>query len=177
MGFFPAVTLIITWTLNNQRTDTGKGAGLAMLNVVGQCGPLVGTRLYPEGDGPYFVKGMLVCAGFMAGVAGLAAGLRAWLGRLNRRERERERERRMGVLEDGDGEEGEDEEWRGDDDVEMAELREDRAEGVRGGGEEEEEGEKILDGDEGDAEQRLMGRNKRRRRKKDMVPRRFEYML
>ncbi|ERF68332.1 hypothetical protein EPUS_02788 [Endocarpon pusillum Z07020] len=59
MGFFSAITLIITWTLNNQQSDTGKGTGLAILNVVGQCGPLVGTRLYPESDAPFFVRGML----------------------------------------------------------------------------------------------------------------------
>lgn len=107
MGFFSAITLIITWTLNNQHTDTGKGAGVAMMNLVGQCGPLVGTRLYPQDQAPYFVKGMLVCAGFMAGVAGLAAGLRWWLGVLNGRE---EREREGGgveMVELGEGEEGE----------------------------------------------------------------------
>jgi MFS family permease len=87
MGFFSAITLIITWTLNNQQTVTGKGTGMALLNVVGQCGPLVGTHLYPEEDGPYFVRGMVVCAAFMLAVAGLAAGLRWWLGVLNRRVR------------------------------------------------------------------------------------------
>lgn len=175
MGFFPAVTLIITWTLNNQRTDTGKGAGLAMLNVVGQCGPLVGTRLYPEGDGPYFVRGMLVCAGFMAAVAVLAGGLRCWLGRVNRRGRDR----MMGVEEeeeedDGD-ENGEEEEegWAMDGDVEMVELGED---GVEEEGEGDDEG---RNGREGGAEQRLIGSRRRRRsrRRKNVVQRRFEYML
>lgn len=92
MGFFAAITLIITWTLNNQRTATGKGTGMALLNVVGQCGPLVGTRLYPEADAPYYVRGMVVCAGFMALVAALAVGLRWWLARLNRTVRGQERE-------------------------------------------------------------------------------------
>jgi hypothetical protein len=32
-GFFVAITLIITWTLNNQASDEGKGTGVAMLNV------------------------------------------------------------------------------------------------------------------------------------------------
>lgn len=83
-GFFSAVTLIITWTINNQPSDSRKGAGLAMLNIIGQCGPLVGTRLYPDEDKPLFLKGMGVCAAFMVFVALLAGGMRYVLGRRNR---------------------------------------------------------------------------------------------
>ena len=85
MGFFSAVTLIITWTLNNQESETGKGVGMTILNVIGQCGPLVGVRLFPKEEGPYYVKGMAVCSGFMLGVAALAGVLRIYLGRLNAR--------------------------------------------------------------------------------------------
>lgn len=92
-GFFSAVTLIIAWTLNNQESASGRGAGMAVLNVVGQCGPLLGTRLFPEGEGPYYVRGMGTCAGFMGAVAVLAAGLRWVLVRENgRRVGEAERE-------------------------------------------------------------------------------------
>ncbi|KAI9800294.1 MAG: hypothetical protein M1833_003408 [Piccolia ochrophora] len=82
-GFFSAITLIIAWTLNNQTSATGRGTGVAMLNVLGQCGPLLGTRLYPDSDAPLYVRGMSVCAVFMVGVAGLAVGLRWWLRREN----------------------------------------------------------------------------------------------
>lgn len=85
MGFFAAVTLIITWTLNNQESETGKGVGMTILNIIGQCGPLVGVRLFPKEEGPYYVKGMGICAGFMLGVAGLAGLLRVYLMRLNER--------------------------------------------------------------------------------------------
>lgn len=92
-GFFSAVTLIIAWTLNNQESASGRGAGMAVLNVVGQCGPLLGTRLFPEAEGPYYVWGMGTCAGFMGAVAVLAAGLRWVLVRENgRRVGEAERE-------------------------------------------------------------------------------------
>ena len=84
-GFFAAITLIITWTLNNQHGSSARGTGMAILNVVGQCGPLLGTRLYPESQAPYYVLGMTVCAGFMLFVAVLAYGLRWWLLRENRR--------------------------------------------------------------------------------------------
>lgn len=85
MGFFSAVTLIITWTLNNQASASGKGMGMTILNVIGQCGPLVGVRLFPKEQGPYYVPGMAVCAVFMLGVAVLALILRFYLIRLNRR--------------------------------------------------------------------------------------------
>lgn len=82
-GFFSSITLIISWNLNNQVSSTGKGTGLALLNVIGQCGPLVGTRLYPKSDGPYYTAGMTVCAACMVAVATLAFGLRWSLQRQN----------------------------------------------------------------------------------------------
>jgi phosphatidylinositol 3,5-bisphosphate 5-phosphatase len=84
-GFFSCVTIIITWTINNQESDSKKGTGMAMLNIIGQCGPLLGTRLYPNSDKPYFVKGMTICAFFMFLVFVLAVGLRAVLKRANAR--------------------------------------------------------------------------------------------
>ena len=86
MGLFAAVTLIITWTLNNQASTAGKGTGLTILNVIGQCGPLIGVHVFPKSQGPFYVQGMAICAGFMAvGVAGLALVLRIVLKRANKR--------------------------------------------------------------------------------------------
>ena len=85
MGFFASITLIITWTLNIQQTHTSRGTGMAILNIVGQMGPLIGTRLYPDQDAPYYISGMGICAGFMVGVAVLAGTLRFILARRNRR--------------------------------------------------------------------------------------------
>ncbi|KAL4925459.1 putative MFS transporter [Aspergillus undulatus] len=84
-GFFSAITLIITWSMDNRMHKEGKGASVAILNVIGQCGPLLGTRLYPESDGPLYVRGMSVCAGFMGLVAVLAVALRVSLQRANRK--------------------------------------------------------------------------------------------
>lgn len=82
-GFFSAITIIITWSINNQESDTGKGTGMAVLNLIGQCGPLVGTSIFPESDGPWYVRGMFICGGFMGVVGVLAAVLRAVLKREN----------------------------------------------------------------------------------------------
>ncbi|CAN9232504.1 unnamed protein product [Alternaria alternata] len=84
-GFFSAITIIITWTLNNQESDSKKGTSMALLNIIGQMGPLVGTSIFPDDDGPYYVKGMSICAGFMLFVGFLAAILRWVLVRENRR--------------------------------------------------------------------------------------------
>ena len=86
-GFFSAITIIITWTLNNQDSASAKGTGIAMLNFIGQLGPLVGVHLYPESEGPFYVKGMAICAGFMAAVGALAIGLRKILATENRKSR------------------------------------------------------------------------------------------
>lgn len=85
MGFFSVVTIVITWTINNQDSDSKKGTGVAMLNYIGQLGPLVGVHLYPDSDRPYYVKGMAICACFMAIVAVLAYMLRRILDLKNRR--------------------------------------------------------------------------------------------
>jgi len=85
MGFFSVVTIIIPWTINNQDSDSKKGTGVAMLNYIGQLGPLVGVHLYPDRDQPYYVSGMAICACFMAAVAVLAFALRRVVIAENRR--------------------------------------------------------------------------------------------
>lgn len=85
MGFFSVVTIVITWTINNQDSDSKKGTGVAMLNYIGQLGPLVGVHLYPDSDQPYYMKGMAICACSMATVAILAYSLRRILDIKNRR--------------------------------------------------------------------------------------------
>ena len=84
-GVFPSITVIIPWTINNQGSDTRRGMGIVILNLVGQCGPLLGTRMYPTGDAPRFVKGHSVCAAFIFFNAILAISLRTLLVWENRK--------------------------------------------------------------------------------------------
>jgi len=84
-GIFPCIGNILPWVLNNQGSDTKRGTGIAILNLVGQCGPLLGTRVYPASDSPYYRLGMWVCAGFMLFNGLLAFGLRCLLVWENRR--------------------------------------------------------------------------------------------
>jgi cyanate permease len=85
VGFFSVVVLIIAWSVNNQPDEGRRGGGFALLQVVGQCGPLVGAQLYPDHDAPFFETGMWACAAAMSGVAVLALVLRVYLVRRNRR--------------------------------------------------------------------------------------------
>lgn len=84
-GFFSSITVIITWNINLQDTDSKKGTGMAVMNIIGQMGPLVGTSIFPEEDGPWYVKGMSICAAFMFLVGVLAVILRWVLVRENRK--------------------------------------------------------------------------------------------
>ncbi|KAI0106250.1 major facilitator superfamily domain-containing protein [Nemania sp. FL0031] len=85
VGFFSVVVLVIAWAVNNQPDEGRRGGGFALLQVVGQCGPLLGAQLYPDRDAPFFETGMWACCAAMAGVAVLALVLRAYLAWLNRR--------------------------------------------------------------------------------------------
>ncbi|KAL9085844.1 MAG: hypothetical protein Q9159_004509 [Coniocarpon cinnabarinum] len=105
-GFFSAITIIITWTMNNQPSSEGKGVGMTILNLVGQCGPLIGTRAFPDEDAPFYGRGMGVCAGAMGAVFILAVVLR-WVLRSENLRSVRERDGRgrgRTGEEDGEGE-------------------------------------------------------------------------
>ena len=71
--------------LDNQGSDNRRGAGLVIINVIGQCGPILGTRLYPTAEGPRYVKGMSICAAFMFFAAVMAFALRVLLVWENRK--------------------------------------------------------------------------------------------
>lgn len=84
-GVFPAIANILPWVLNNQGTDTKRGVGIAMLNIIGQCGPILGTRVFPVKEQPYYIKGMSICAAFMFFNALLALSLRQYFVFQNRK--------------------------------------------------------------------------------------------
>jgi len=84
-GIYPVVGNILPWVLNNQGSDTKRGTGLVILNVVGQSGPLVGTNIYPAKDAPYYRRGMWITAAFMLLIGTLAFGLRTLLWWENKR--------------------------------------------------------------------------------------------
>lgn len=84
-GVFPAVALTFTWVTDNQGSASKRGAGLAIFGMFGQCGPILGARLFPDSDGPWFSRGMWVCAGILFAAAGVALILSLSLRWQNRR--------------------------------------------------------------------------------------------
>ncbi|KZZ91146.1 Major facilitator superfamily domain, general substrate transporter [Moelleriella libera RCEF 2490] len=84
-GVFSTIPNILSWTLNNQGSDTRRGASLVLINVVGQCGAVLSSRIYPTEDGPRFVKGQSICAAFMFFAVLLASSLRCLLAWDNKR--------------------------------------------------------------------------------------------
>ncbi|CAG7932228.1 unnamed protein product [Penicillium olsonii] len=88
-GVFPAVSLTFTWVTDNQGSSSKRGVGLAIFGMIGQCGPLLGARLFPSSQGPMFSKGMWICAGVLFGAAVLSLLLRILVSLENsRRDRE-----------------------------------------------------------------------------------------
>lgn len=84
-GVFPTIANILPWVVNNQGSDERRGVGVVIINLLGQCGPLLGTRVYPQNERPDYVKGHGICAAFMFFVALLAVVLRILLAWENKR--------------------------------------------------------------------------------------------
>ncbi|KAL1966335.1 hypothetical protein VTN77DRAFT_4688 [Rasamsonia byssochlamydoides] len=84
-GVFPSIANILPWVLNNQGSDTRRGMAMVILNVIGQCGPFLGTNIFPDKDSPRYVKGLSICAAFMFFTTFLALSLRTLLAWENRR--------------------------------------------------------------------------------------------
>ncbi|KAL9127841.1 MAG: hypothetical protein Q9217_003360 [Psora testacea] len=84
-GIFPSIANILPWVINNQGSDTRRGTGIMLLNLIGQCGPLLGTNIFPGDEAPRYIKGMAISASFTFFTAVLAFGLRLLLAWENQR--------------------------------------------------------------------------------------------
>lgn len=60
---FSSVALTLSWVANTHATDSKRGAALAILATGGQCGPILGTNIFPPGEKPYYRKGMWISCG------------------------------------------------------------------------------------------------------------------
>lgn len=79
LGFSVGIFLLIASAPDNQGSDTRRGGGIVLLNIIGQCGPFLGTNVFPDAEAPRYVKGMSICAAFMFFNAFLALSLRVLL--------------------------------------------------------------------------------------------------
>ncbi|EMR71639.1 putative mfs transporter protein [Eutypa lata UCREL1] len=74
-GIFPALSINMTWPLNNQGGDSKKGAGLGLLATFGQWSSFVSSALFPETDAPFYLRGTATGCGLTGLIVILALGL------------------------------------------------------------------------------------------------------
>jgi MFS family permease len=60
---FTSVALTLSWVSNTHATDSKRAAGLAILATGGQCGPVLGTNIFPPNEAPFYRKGMWISCG------------------------------------------------------------------------------------------------------------------
>ncbi|RMZ91299.1 hypothetical protein DV736_g1452, partial [Chaetothyriales sp. CBS 134916] len=72
---FSCVAVTLSWTANLHATESKRAGGMTILQTIGQCGPLLGTNVFPESEKPYFRKGMWISASFCLFIAFLSASL------------------------------------------------------------------------------------------------------
>ncbi|EST09748.1 Major facilitator superfamily [Kalmanozyma brasiliensis GHG001] len=93
-GLFPFIPILYMWLMDNQASESKKGLGLVIFATIGQCGPLLGTHLFPAKEAPYYVKGTAVSAGLLLFGVLVSAGLSWRFWSINR-----SRDRRVALAE------------------------------------------------------------------------------
>ncbi|OCT47129.1 MFS transporter [Cladophialophora carrionii] len=83
-GLYPCIGLVLSWVANNNGSDSKRGAGFILMNFVGQCGPLVGTHIFPKSEAPHYKKGFYISFAFCCFAATLAVCQIFWLKHLNK---------------------------------------------------------------------------------------------
>ncbi|SPO19758.1 related to nicotinamide mononucleotide permease [Ustilago trichophora] len=84
-GLFPFIPILYMWLMANQASDSKKGLGLVIFATIGQCGPLLGTRLFPAREKPYYVQGTAVSAALLLFGVLVSAGSSYRFWSINRR--------------------------------------------------------------------------------------------
>jgi len=81
---FASVALLLSWTSNIHATESKRSGGYAILATMGQCGPLLGTQIFPTTEKPYYRKGLWISAAMCLTVATLSVVLSLWIRWENR---------------------------------------------------------------------------------------------
>ena len=96
VNIFCSVALLLAWTANLHATESKRAGGYTILATIGQCGPLLGTNLFPDSEKPYYRKGLWISAAFCLLVTFLSAVLSAYLIRENKKLEKAENARARG---------------------------------------------------------------------------------
>lgn len=100
IGLFSFIPLAYSWLIANSLGESKKGLALVMFGAIGQVGPILGTRLFPANEAPYYVKGMSVSAGMLLLGTLITLITLGFLWRINRK-RDFEMKQRMQAEEKG----------------------------------------------------------------------------
>ena len=76
---FASVALLLAWVANIHATESRRAGGYTVLATLGQCGPLLGTNVFPAGDAPLYRKGLWVSGAFCLLVCVCSVILSFWL--------------------------------------------------------------------------------------------------
>ncbi|KAL0260307.1 hypothetical protein SLS55_003993 [Diplodia seriata] len=82
---FVTVAVVLVWNVNTNETGSKRAGGLWLVMTLGQCGPLLGTNVFPADEAPYYRRGMWVSCAFALVAAAASAALSLALWRENRR--------------------------------------------------------------------------------------------
>ncbi|RFU27550.1 hypothetical protein B7463_g8770, partial [Scytalidium lignicola] len=84
-GLYPCIGLVLSWVSNNNGNDSKRGAAFILMNFVGQCGPLLGTHVFPVSQAPLYKKGFWISFGACTLAVVLSLIEIAWLTYLNKK--------------------------------------------------------------------------------------------
>ncbi|KAM0807003.1 putative Major facilitator superfamily domain-containing protein [Seiridium cardinale] len=82
---FVCVAILIPWCSNTHATESKRAGGWAIFAIMGQCGPVLGTNLFPASEGPYYRKGSWISFAFCLLVAVCAVAFSGLLWRENKK--------------------------------------------------------------------------------------------
>jgi hypothetical protein len=76
---FASVALLLAWMANIHATESKRAGGYTVLATIGQCGPLLGTNVFPDNEAPLYRQGTWISAAFSLLVFVVSIILSCWL--------------------------------------------------------------------------------------------------
>lgn len=64
INIFVSVAILLSWVANSHSTESNRAGGFTIFATMGQCGPLLGTNIFPTSQEPYFRQGSWTCFAF-----------------------------------------------------------------------------------------------------------------
>jgi len=73
VNIFVSVAITLAWLSNLHSTESRRAGGFTIITTIGQCGPVLGTNIFPASEAPYYRKGMWISFSFCLFVTFLCA--------------------------------------------------------------------------------------------------------